>query len=63
MRRLTRKIGLFGGPGALMPAMGVKKPAQTPDKPDEKPVPATASAEPEKQSWFSRFFGPDRKKK
>ena len=57
MRRLTRKIGLFGGPGALMPAMGVKKPPQTPDKPDEKPVSGKASAEPSKKSWFAKLFG------
>ncbi len=25
MKRLTRKIGLFGGPGALMSPMGAKK--------------------------------------
>jgi hypothetical protein len=57
MRRLTRKIGLFGGPGALMPAMGVKKPPSTLKKPDEKPVSETASVEPAKKSWFARLFG------
>ena len=57
MRRLTRKIGLFGGPGALMPAMGVKKPPQTPDKPAQKPVSETAPVEPAKKSWFARMFG------
>jgi hypothetical protein len=57
MRRLTRKIGLFGGPGALMPAMGVKKPPQTPDKPDEKSASETPSVEPVKKSWFARMFG------
>jgi hypothetical protein len=25
MRRLTRRIGLFGGPGSLMPTVGVNK--------------------------------------
>jgi hypothetical protein len=62
MRRLTRKIGLFGGPGALMPAMGVKKPSQKPDKPDEKPISETASAATAKKSWFARLFGSDEEK-
>jgi hypothetical protein len=56
MRRLTRKIGLSGGAGALMPAMG-KRPTRTPDKPDERPAAKTVSAEPPKKSWFAKLFG------
>jgi len=59
MRRLTRRIGLFGGPAALMPAMGVKKPP-----PKENPLPPETAAQPEgtgpegtaakpaRKSWF-----------
>ena len=57
MRRLTRKIGLFGGPGALMPAMGVKKPAPKAETPEEKPVADRPSSEPARKSWFRRLFG------
>ena len=57
MRRLTRRIGLSGGPGALMLAMGVKRQTRTPDKPDEKPVAKTAAGEPVRKSWFAKLFG------
>jgi hypothetical protein len=63
MRRLTRKIGLFGGPGALMPAMGVKKPPPTVETLPEKTAPATASAEPVRKSWFRRLFGSETNEK
>ncbi|MET0620997.1 MAG: hypothetical protein ABW056_12005 [Thermoanaerobaculia bacterium] len=64
MRRLTQRIGLFGGPGAMMTAKKIKRPplkggARGPDdnpaepqKPDE-PAPAA------RKSWLQRFFGSD----
>ena len=64
MRRLTRGIGLFGGPGATMTAKRVKLP---PVKPAEHPTESHA-AEPEKpagpapaekKGWFGRLFGSD----
>ena len=66
MRRLTRGIGLFGGPGATMTAKRVKLP---PVKPAEHP-PEDHAAEPEKpaepppapaerKSWLGRLFGSD----
>jgi hypothetical protein len=34
MHRITRRIGLFGGPGALIPATGArKKPVPAPSEP------------------------------
>jgi hypothetical protein len=64
MRRLTRRIGLFGGPGAIMPAMGVpKKPTPKP-QPETAPAPeATPAAEPKTEpktktkSFFARLLG------
>lgn len=61
MRRLTRKIGLFGGPAAMMTAAGVKKPAtqspaaSTPEK--KAPEAAAASPSPARKSWLRRLFG------
>ena len=60
MRRLTRRIGLFGGPAALMPAMGVKKPPPkeetvTPESathPSASGADGGASAEPARKRWF-----------
>ena len=64
MRRLTRGIGLFGGPGATMTAKRVKLPsarpaehppddhAAAPDKPAE-------AAPAERKGWFGRLFGSD----
>jgi len=41
----------------MMPAIGVKKPPQTVEKPVEKPASVVPAAEPEKKSWFARMFG------
>ena len=57
MRRLTRRIGLFGGPGAVMPAMGVSTKAA---KPEEKKAVTQAADRPageKKPSWLRRFWG------
>ena len=66
MRRLTRRIGLFGGPAAMMSSTGViKKPSvetsgkastTEPEKPAE-PSPPAAPAP--KKGWLSRLFGSD----
>jgi hypothetical protein len=64
MRRLTRGIGLFGGPGATMTAKKVKlpsvKPAEHPPHEEtvEPPKPEEAEAE-EPKGWLSRLFGSD----
>jgi len=65
MRRLTRRIGLFGSPTAMMSAAGVvKKPsvnapnAPGSQKPAEPEAPAEAAA-PAKKGWLRRWFGPD----
>jgi hypothetical protein len=58
MRRLTRRIGLFGGPAALMPAVGVKKPspkegtAESATRPGASSADGGASAEPARKRWF-----------
>jgi hypothetical protein len=60
MRRLTRRIGLFGGPAALMPAMGVKKPPpkegtaapESEKRPGASSADGAASAEPARKGWF-----------
>jgi hypothetical protein len=65
MKRLTRRIGVFGGTGSMMSALGGKEsvPAAPPaEKPstqeaDERP----AAEEPKKKSWFGRLFGGDEK--
>ena len=65
MRRMTRRIGLFGGPAAMMSSAGVKKPSvekagATPAPEVEKaPDPAPPSATPPKKSWLRRLFGSD----
>jgi hypothetical protein len=68
MRRLTRRIGLFGSPTAMMSAAGVvKKPSvNTSNVPDsEKPAEPAEPGEPEapeapaKKGWLHRWFGPD----
>ena len=64
MRKLTRRIGLFGSPTAMMSAAGVvKKPSvNTPNAPgSEKPAePADrAAGAPAKKGWLRRWFGPD----
>jgi hypothetical protein len=59
MRRLTRRIGLFGGPAALMPpAVGVKKPppketaAESATRPGASSADGSVSAEPARKRWF-----------
>lgn len=45
MRRLTRRIGLFGGPGSLMPTVGVnKKPDRSSHDVPELEAPSETSA-------------------
>ena len=62
MRRIPRRIGLFGGPGAIVRAAGAGKRRLTDEAaPDPKPEPlagadgASPSATP-KKSWL-RWFG------
>jgi hypothetical protein len=66
MRRLTSRIGLFGGPGSLMPTMGVnKKPGRgTSEVPIPEPRPEASPSDseistgaPKKKSWLRRLFG------
>ncbi|HEY3203405.1 MAG TPA: hypothetical protein VGL03_07055 [Thermoanaerobaculia bacterium] len=69
MRRLTRRIGLFGGPGALMPAMGVKKPGPV-SSARSAPEPASPAGtskgsealagDVKKKSWLRRLWGSKR---
>ena len=47
MRRLTRRIGLFGGPGAIVKAAGAGKGKPSPAASDPKPdTPAAGGASP-----------------
>jgi hypothetical protein len=61
MRRITRRIGLFG-PGAFVKASGaqVRKPSAGPSAPAPSPSSERAEAArtdpPEKKSWLSRLF-------
>ncbi len=63
MKRLTRKIGLFGGPAALMSPMGAKRSvsAGSAEKPDSEST-ATASSEaaaespPARKGWLRRLL-------
>jgi hypothetical protein len=62
MRRLTRRIGLFGSPTAMMSAAGVvKKPTvDAPNRPGSgKPAEPEETAAPAKKGWLRRWFGPD----
>jgi hypothetical protein len=71
MKRLTRRIGVFGGTGSMMSALGGKEsvPAAPTSKPageEAAPPPAAAAAEaeaeaeaPKKRSWLGRIFGGD----
>jgi hypothetical protein len=67
MRRLTRRIGLFGGPGAIVKAAGAGKGKASPDAAASDPKPETPAAggaspgEPEKKSWLRWFGGPKSK--
>jgi hypothetical protein len=65
MRRLTRRIGLFGGPAAVMSSSGVIK---KPSVQASNPTPADAEAEkpttqeatpPKRKNWIRRLFGSD----
>jgi hypothetical protein len=58
MRRITRRIGLFG-PGAMVKAAGarVKRPTTPPGAPAPRPErPETEPSQPEKKSWWSRLL-------
>jgi hypothetical protein len=58
MRRITRRIGLFG-PGAVVKATGarIKRPTAPPGSPAPRPErPETESPGTEKQSWWSRLL-------
>ena len=64
MRRLTRRIGLFGGPASVMSSSGVIKkpsvPASNPTSTDaEAQKPTTQEATPKRKSWIRRLFGSD----
>jgi hypothetical protein len=61
VKRLTRKIGLFGGPGALMSPMGGKKsvPAGSVSKPDPTPAAGTGASPqppPARKGWLRRLL-------
>lgn len=62
MKRLTRRIGVFGGTGSMMSALGGKESvpaAPTTPKPST-PAASKESAgaeEPKKKSWLGRLFG------
>ena len=65
MRRLTRRIGLFGGPGSLMPTVGVsRKPDRSSrDVPElearpDSPAPRADDSTKARDSvpWFRRLW-------
>ena len=65
MRRLTRRIGLFGGPGSLMPTVGVnKKPDRSSrevpklEAPSDTSVPRSGDSPAVKNTvpWFRRLW-------
>jgi len=63
MKRLTRRIGVFGGAGSMMSALGGKD--SVPAAPTAKKAPTTEAAgepaaatkEPKRRSWLGRLFG------
>ena len=66
MRRMTRRIGLFGGPAAMMSSTGMmKKPSvgtsgTTPAPDAEKPAEPSPPPKPlPKKGWLRRLFGSD----
>jgi hypothetical protein len=68
MRRITRRIGLFGGPGAIVKAAGAGKGKPLPDAaaPDSKPETAQGAEEaatgaPQRKPWLRWFGGPKSK--
>jgi hypothetical protein len=66
MKRLTRRIGVFGGTGSMMSALGGKESVPS-APPTEKPSTQEAAdetppaVEPKKKSWLGRLFGGDEK--
>ena len=61
MKRLTRKIGLFGGPGALMSPMGGKKSVSAGSAPKADPgTTPGADGSPERprarKGWLRRLL-------
>jgi hypothetical protein len=66
MKRLTRRIGVFGGTGSMMSALGGKEsvPAAPPKAKSSEPAAPErepAVKEPKKKSWLGRLFGGDEK--
>ena len=63
MRRITRRIGLFGGPGAMVKAAGGAKRRRTraANPLERAPLPQTdgpVEPVPQKKSWFRWLRGP-----
>ena len=58
-RRFTRKVVLFGGPGAITPGLDQKKPVRSPSQPAPAPEAQAVQKpdEPPKKGWFARLFG------
>ena len=58
-RRFTRKVVLFGGPGAMTPGLDQKKPARSPKQPEPSAgaAPVETPRDPPKKGWLARFFG------
>jgi hypothetical protein len=67
MKRVTRRIGVFGGTGSMMSALGGKESvpaAPTSKKPSSAPDDAEELARteaPKKRSWLGRLLGKDEK--
>ncbi len=65
MRRMTRRIGLFGGPASVMSSSGViKKPSvpaskATPTDAEESKPTIQETSPPTRKSWIRRLFGAD----
>ena len=62
MKRLTRRIGVFGGTGSMMSALGGQE--SVPAAPTTKKPSSEGAAEeppraeePKKKSWLGRLFG------
>jgi len=58
-RRFTRRVVLFGGPGAMSPGLDQKKPVRSAKQPEKAPeaAPAETPGDPPKKGWLARFFG------
>jgi hypothetical protein len=60
-RRFTRRVVLFGGPGAISPGLDQKKPVRPAKQPETTPeaAPAERPGDPPaaKKGWLARFFG------